>query len=94
MNRYSSRRRRLDAGFPDARLAGPRSYDRIAGYTLFVIDPGTVEQARHTIDAVPRQHPFDLRYRRDLSHVDWESCARVLDDAARRQALARGWQDR
>ena len=55
---------------------------------------GQVEQARQTIDAVPRQHPFDLRYRRDLSHVDWESCARVLDDAARRQALSRGWQDR
>lgn len=55
---------------------------------------GQVEQARQTIDAVPRQHPFDLRYRRDLSHVDWESCARVLDDAARRHTLSRCWQDR
>ena len=53
---------------------------------------GQVEQARQTIDAVPRRHPFDQRYRRDVSHVDWESCARVLDDAARRQALSRGWQ--
>ena len=32
LNRYSSRRRRLDAGFLSARLAGARSYDRIAGY--------------------------------------------------------------
>ena len=55
---------------------------------------GQVEQARQTIDAVPRRHPFDQRYRRDVSHVDWESCARVLDDAARRQALSRGWQAR
>ena len=54
---------------------------------------GQAEQARRTIDAVPRQHPFELRYR-EVSPVDWESCARVLDDAARTRTLARGWQDR
>ena len=55
---------------------------------------GEAEQARQTIDAVPRQHPFDRRYRREVSHVDWESCARVLDDAARRRTLSRGWLGR
>ena len=54
---------------------------------------GQAEQARRTIDAVPRQHPFELRYR-EVSPVDWESCARVLDDAARTRTLARGWQER
>ncbi len=52
---------------------------------------GQAEAARRTIDAVPQQHPFELRYR-EVSHVDWESCARVLDDAARRETRARGWQ--
>lgn len=32
LNRYSSRRQPLDAGFLNARLAGARTYDRIAGY--------------------------------------------------------------
>lgn len=32
LKRYSSRRRRLDAGFLNARRAGVHSYDRIAGY--------------------------------------------------------------
>ncbi len=52
---------------------------------------GQAENAKRTIDAVPQKHPFELRYR-EVRHVDWESCARVLDDAARREALARGWQ--
>ena len=51
---------------------------------------GELAEAQRTIDAVPRQHPFALRYR-DVRHVDWESCARVLDDAARRTTLERGW---
>lgn len=48
---------------------------------------------RETIDAVPDQHPFALRYR-EVERVDWESCARVLDDGVRRRSLARGWADR
>ncbi len=51
---------------------------------------GQVEQAKRTIDSVPDRHPFELRYR-EVGRVDWESCARVLDDAAKRQSLARGW---
>ena len=55
---------------------------------------GRAAQAKQTIDAVPRHHPFDQRYRAHVSHVDWESCARVLADSARTQALSQGWQDR
>ena len=36
---------------------------------------GQIEEARQTIDAVPTEHPFEVRYR-DVRHVDWESCAR------------------
>ena len=53
---------------------------------------GRVEQARQTIDAVPEQHPFALRYH-EVRRVDWESCARVLDDDAKRRSLARGWTE-
>ena len=51
---------------------------------------GQVEQAKQTIDSVPDKHPFELRYH-EVGRVDWESCARVLDDAAKRQSLVRGW---
>ena len=53
---------------------------------------GEIEAAKQTIDAVPRRHPFEMRYH-DVRPVDWESCARVLDDEARRRALGRGWRD-
>ena len=33
---------------------------------------GQAEEAKRTIDAVPQQHPFELRYR-EVRHVDWES---------------------
>ena len=51
---------------------------------------GKQTQAQRTIDAVPEQHPFEIRYR-EVQPVDWESCARVLDDGARRGSLERGW---
>jgi len=51
---------------------------------------GELEHARETIDAVPREHPFHIRYH-NVKHVDWESCARVLDSAERKKFLSQGW---
>ena len=51
---------------------------------------GEMEEAKQTIDSVPNKHPFELRYH-EVGRVDWESCARVLDDVAKRQSLIRGW---
>ena len=51
---------------------------------------GRIEQAKLTIDAVPQQHPFALRYH-EVRPVDWESCARVLADDAKRAVLRQGW---
>ncbi|MGI8739936.1 MAG: helicase-related protein [Gammaproteobacteria bacterium] len=51
---------------------------------------GALEHARQTIDAVPREHPFHIRYHK-VKHVDWESCARVLDSAERKRYLSQGW---
>jgi hypothetical protein len=51
---------------------------------------GETERARQIIDAVPRQHPFDVKYQR-VSKIDWESCERVLASHVVRAALSRGW---
>ena len=51
---------------------------------------GEKERAKQIIDAVPREHPFDLRYQK-IQRVDWESCERVLSEAAKRKKLQSGW---
>ena len=51
---------------------------------------GEVEAARQTIGAVPKKHPFELRYH-TVEKVDWESCAQVLDSDERKRSLSRGW---
>jgi len=51
---------------------------------------GEIESARKVIDAVPRRHPFDVKYQ-NVERVDWESCARVLDASTKRAALRGGW---
>lgn len=54
---------------------------------------GEIEKAKQTIEAVPKEHPFQLRYHR-LKPVNWESCARVLNAEDRRNFLSRGWTSR
>jgi hypothetical protein len=51
---------------------------------------GQIERAKTTIDAVPKQHPFEVKYH-SLSLVPWESCAQVLDATNRKQCLSRSW---
>lgn len=51
---------------------------------------GEKEQAQKIIDAVPKAHPFELRYSR-VEPIDWESCSRVLDDGEKRRVLSVGW---
>ncbi len=48
------------------------------------------EEANRVIDAVPKRHPFEMRYDR-IEKVDWESCSRVLDSASQLEALRKGW---
>jgi hypothetical protein len=52
---------------------------------------GEIDAARKTIDAVPKKHPFQLRYH-TVEKVDWESCARVLDAEERKRFLSQGWE--
>jgi hypothetical protein len=51
---------------------------------------GQIEQAKMTIDAVPTQHPFEIKYH-EMKKVPWESCAVVLDSAERKDHLLQGW---
>jgi superfamily II DNA or RNA helicase len=53
---------------------------------------GQIKQAKTTIDAVPKQHPFEIKYH-ETQKVPWESCALVLDSAERKGHLLRGWAD-
>jgi len=48
------------------------------------------EEAKRVIEAVPKRHPFEMRYDR-IESVDWESCSRVLDSAIQLEALREGW---
>ena len=54
---------------------------------------GELEDAKRTIDAVPRRHPFTLRYH-EVERVDWESCHRVLTDEAKHRCLSLRWTGR
>jgi hypothetical protein len=51
---------------------------------------GKEEQARKVIDSIPEKHPFDIRYEK-IEHIDWESCAQVLSNRAKKEALMKGW---
>ncbi len=51
---------------------------------------GEQEQAKKVIDAVPKQHPFELRYV-VVESIDWESCADVLFNEAKLECLRKGW---
>jgi superfamily II DNA/RNA helicase len=77
--------------------------ERLAGiYTLFGQLPdvledvwidvalGDLKRAQTTIDAVPQQHPFEIKYHK-MTKVPWESCTQVLNASNRKQCLSRGW---
>ncbi len=49
-----------------------------------------IDDAMKTIDEIPPRHPFEIRYNKPVS-IDWESCAKVLDDNEKKQHLLKGW---
>lgn len=51
-----------------------------------------IEKAKERINAVPKKHPFNLRYQNCVSSVDWESCSRILDITEKRKYLTNGWR--
>jgi superfamily II DNA or RNA helicase len=51
---------------------------------------GEKEEAKRIIDALPKEHPFEVRNTK-VDKVDWESCANVLSAEEKRRVLERGW---
>jgi len=51
-----------------------------------------IEEAKRKIEAIPKHHPFELRYHVNVGKVDWESCAKVLDSKEKRKHLMTGWK--
>lgn len=51
---------------------------------------GQIEQAQRTIDKVPEQHPFHLKYHH-ITKTPWESCTQVLDASDQLRYLSEGW---
>ncbi len=51
-----------------------------------------IEEAKRKIDAIPKQHPFELRYHVNVANVDWEGCAKVLNNREKRKHLMAGWE--
>lgn len=54
---------------------------------------GERDKAKQIIDAVPKKHPFEIRYTK-VQKVDWETCAEVLYEKARKEVLQKGWRER
>lgn len=52
---------------------------------------GEEEEAMKLIDEVPDTHPFENRYNKEVKHIDWESCSKVLDNVEKRRFLKKGW---
>lgn len=51
---------------------------------------GEKEEAKKIIDALPKEHPFEMRYTK-VEKVDWESCSEVLSAMEKRRVLSEGW---
>lgn len=50
-----------------------------------------MEEAKRLLDAVPRRHPFALRYTASLPALDWSKCEQVLNRLDLIEALKRPW---
>jgi hypothetical protein len=52
---------------------------------------GEMEEAKRLIDAVPRRHPFALRYTESVPSADWEKCEQVLNRLDLIETLKQPW---
>ena len=53
---------------------------------------GNRAEAEKIIDAVPEQHPFEIKYEKQVTaNTNWEECSQVLNAIERRECLLKGW---
>ena len=54
---------------------------------------GKKADAEKIIDAVPLQHPFEIKYEKQaVSGINWEDCRVVLSESVKRKCLLDGWR--
>lgn len=51
---------------------------------------GEIQKAKQTVDAVPNQYPFEIKYHK-IEKIDRESCIKVLDHTERKRHLLKSW---
>ncbi|PKM83667.1 MAG: helicase SNF2 [Firmicutes bacterium HGW-Firmicutes-13] len=49
------------------------------------------EEAEKIIDNMPKVHPFENRYNKSVSNIDWESCVTVLNKKEKRKYFEEAW---
>lgn len=52
---------------------------------------GEQDAAKKKIDATPKKHPFEERYKQVVEPVDWETCAQVLSKEMKAKRLTTPW---
>ena len=52
---------------------------------------GEIELAKQTINAVPKQNPFEIKYHKP-EKIAWESCTQVLDSSDIKKSLLKKWE--
>ena len=52
---------------------------------------GDIEKAKERIDAVPKTHPFQMKYHDSVIAVNWDSCAKVLNRDDIKKKLMEQW---
>lgn len=52
---------------------------------------GNIEEAKKKIDALPKKHPFAIKYHDNVGTTDWESCAIVLSRNDINKKLLEQW---
>ncbi|MDI6780564.1 MAG: hypothetical protein QME49_00405 [bacterium] len=53
---------------------------------------GKKADAERIIDNVPMQHPFEIKYEKQVvNSINWENCRIVLSESEKRKCLLDGW---
>lgn len=52
---------------------------------------GNIKEAEKKINAMPEKHPFEIKYRNQVKHIDWESCVNILSQNDIYDKLVRQW---
>lgn len=52
---------------------------------------GNIEEAKKRINDIPDKHPFEVKYKDQVKHIDWESCSHILNQKDVYEKLLKQW---